>query len=67
MYSPKIKPDLIPMLYILGKEQGKPMTQIVDDILREYLTKIRMITSKTVYEVKQETMIIRNGGMNNAV
>ena len=64
MYSPKIKPDLIPMLYILGKEQGKPMTQIVDEILREYLNIPKI--SKT-YEVKQETMIIRNGGMNNAV
>ena len=60
MYSPKIKDDLIPMLYILGKEQGKPMAQIVDEILREYLTKIRMLT-KDVYEVKPETMIIRNG------
>ena len=38
MYSPKIREDLIPILYHLGKEQGKPMTKVVDDILRDYLT-----------------------------
>jgi hypothetical protein len=35
MYSPKIKPDLIPMLYRIKQAQGdKPMTKIVDEILR---------------------------------
>jgi hypothetical protein len=35
MYSPKIKPDLIPMLYRIKQAQGgKPMTQIVDEMLR---------------------------------
>jgi hypothetical protein len=35
VYSPKIKPDLIPMLYQIKQVQGgKPMTKIVDDILR---------------------------------
>jgi len=38
MYSPKIREDLIPILYQLGKEHGKPMTKVVDDILRGYLT-----------------------------
>ena len=38
MYSPKIREDLIPVLYRMGKEQGKPMTHIVDDIIRGYLT-----------------------------
>jgi hypothetical protein len=35
MYSPKIKPDLIPMLYRIKQSQGgKPMTKIVDEMLR---------------------------------
>ena len=35
MYSPKIKSDLIPMLYQIKQAyHGKPMTEIVDEILR---------------------------------
>ena len=39
MYSPKIKKDLIPVLYKLAKQEGRPMTQLVDEILRKELTK----------------------------
>lgn len=38
MYSPEIAKDLIPILYRLGKEKKKPMTKIVDEILRPALT-----------------------------
>jgi hypothetical protein len=38
MYSPKIAEDLIPTLYWLAKHKRKPMTRIVDEILRENLT-----------------------------
>jgi hypothetical protein len=35
MYSPKIKADLIAMLYRIKQAQGgKPMTTIVDNLLR---------------------------------
>jgi len=34
MYSPKIKEDLIPILYRMGKSESKPMTRIVDEIIR---------------------------------
>ena len=34
MYSPKIRKDLIPLLYQTAKHEGKPMTQLVDEILR---------------------------------
>jgi hypothetical protein len=34
MYSPKISEDLIPVLYRLGKKQAKPMTKVIDGILR---------------------------------
>jgi hypothetical protein len=39
VYSPKISENLIPVLYKIGKEEGKPMTKIVDKILREGLEK----------------------------
>ena len=37
MYSPKIYEDLIPVLYNIGRERNKPMTHIVDEILRSYI------------------------------
>jgi len=37
LYSPKIKDDLIPIIYKKGKIQKKPMTDVVDDILRQSL------------------------------
>lgn len=35
MYSPKIKEDLINQLYRIGKRENKPITFLVDEILRE--------------------------------
>jgi hypothetical protein len=37
MYSPKIKEELIPILYKIAKEQGKPMTEIVNEAVKEYI------------------------------
>jgi hypothetical protein len=37
MYSPKIKEDLIPKIYRKAKKEKKPMTAIVDEILRKGL------------------------------
>lgn len=34
MYSPKISEDLIPVLFRLSKEDGVPMTKLVDKLLR---------------------------------
>ncbi len=34
MYSPKIKEDLVPYLYKIAKRQKKPMTKVVDELLR---------------------------------
>ncbi len=36
-YSPKIREDLIPVLYRLRKQMRKPMTKVVDQILRDDL------------------------------
>ena len=35
MYSPKIREDLIPEIYKRSKLEGKTMTRVVDEILRE--------------------------------
>lgn len=37
MYSPIIRDDLIPILYRYARAKGKPMTRIVDEILRPVL------------------------------
>jgi hypothetical protein len=34
MYSPRIRDDLIPLLYRIARHEAKPMTRIVDEILR---------------------------------
>lgn len=39
MYSPKIKEDLIPVLYQLAKQQKIPMTLLVDQFVRGGLKK----------------------------
>jgi EAL domain-containing protein (putative c-di-GMP-specific phosphodiesterase class I) len=41
MYSPRIKKDLIPYLYRIKKEQGIPMTKLVNEIIESYLTNIK--------------------------
>jgi hypothetical protein len=38
MYSPKISEDIIPLIYKKAKSEKVPMTQVVNDILREKLT-----------------------------
>jgi len=42
MYSPKISEDLIPKVYRLAKAENKPMTRVVDEILRNYLNEIEI-------------------------
>lgn len=39
MYSPKIREDLIPLLYQAAKRKRRTMTKLVDSILREWLEK----------------------------
>ncbi len=41
MYSPKIKPDLVEKLYYISKEQKKPMTKVVDGIIRKGIAKYK--------------------------
>ena len=46
MYSPKISEDLIPVLYRLKLTESKTMTKIVDEILRQELTKRGLLNEK---------------------
>jgi hypothetical protein len=39
MYSPKIKEDLISILYKLAKQEGKPMTDLIDEMIRAEIAK----------------------------
>ena len=39
MYSPKIKEDLVPILYKLAKQEQKPMTALIDEMLRAEIAK----------------------------
>jgi len=38
MYSPKISQDLIPELYCISRDLKQPMTKIVDEIIRSYIS-----------------------------
>jgi hypothetical protein len=41
MYSPKIREDLVPMIYKIKQAQdGKPMTKIVDELLRPLVKRL---------------------------
>lgn len=37
MYSPRIREDLIPILFKLARTKERPMTKLVDEILRNQL------------------------------
>ncbi len=37
MYSPKVPERLIPILYRLGRQRGRPMTHLVAEAVERYL------------------------------
>jgi len=39
MYSPKISEQLIPVIYRIAQTEKRPMTQVVNDILSDFLIK----------------------------
>ena len=59
MYSPKIKESLIPILYKLAKQEQKPMTKLVDEMLRAEIAKrnglIHQINNETAPESVKKT------------
>ena len=52
LYSPKVKEDLIPILYKVAKKEGKPMTALIDEMLRAEIARrngqIHQINNETV-------------------
>jgi hypothetical protein len=49
MYSPKIRDDLIPLLYRLARQEGKTMTRLVDEILRvEVARRVRVAGEQSI-------------------
>ena len=59
MYSPKIKEELIPILYRIAKKKGIPMTNLVEQILNkaletEELSVVAEDARSSVFEENQE-------------
>lgn len=57
MYSPKIREDLIPHLYLLAKAQKRPMTHVVNEAIKRYLDRhvSQSIPINLTCRVKNET------------
>ena len=51
MYSPKIKGNLIPILYKLAKQEQKPMTKLVNEMLRAEIAK----RDGQIHQINNET------------
>ena len=64
VYRPKISDDLIPRIYRLGKAERKPMTRVVDEILRDYLDWIEIGEQERVARdrgVERRCLVEMNG------
>jgi len=54
MYSPKIRDDLIPKLYRLARQEGKPMTRLVDEILRaEVERRLQVVDQQSIPDLSE--------------
>ena len=54
MYSPKIKPELIPRIYEIAKARGTHMTTLVNEVLRKALDGIEGTENKQSVKSKKE-------------
>lgn len=61
MYSPKIKEELIPKLYGLAKAKGIPMTKLVNQILSNVLSKVKVDEEilNEMAEIKSEIQMLQ--------
>lgn len=55
MYSPKIREDLIPIIYRRAKLEDKPMTAVVNEILEGYLIKRCRNCNAEIMVFKEDT------------
>jgi hypothetical protein len=54
MYSPHIRDDLIPLLYRLARQEGKPMTRLVDEILRaEVERRLQVVDQQSIPDLSE--------------
>ncbi len=53
MYSPKIKPELIPRIYKIAKARGVRMTTLVNDVLRKALDEMKVVENKQQVNFKK--------------
>lgn len=58
MYSPKISEDLIPELYLISKELKQPMTRVVDEILKNYISIYKRYNSISPITLKNTLKLI---------
>jgi hypothetical protein len=49
MYSPRISEDLIQPLYRIAKHEGKPMTRLVDEILRPEIERRMQMLDRSIH------------------
>lgn len=54
MYSPKIREELIPVLYRLAKHKRMPMTKLVNHLLRESLAQYQIENQTQRKEVSHD-------------
>lgn len=55
MYSPKIDDEVIPVLYRLSKALGKPMTKVVNGIIKKALLDVEVRKLPVKKEDGQDT------------
>ena len=53
MYSPKIAPEFIPILFKIGKVHNKPMTIVVREALEQYLKLVNMDEIEKEFLIKE--------------
>jgi len=58
MYSPKISEELIPIIYRKAKQERRPMTRIVNDLLREKLTE--KVSDQNIESTESTEKIIKS-------
>ena len=69
MYSPKIRVDLIPLLYRLARHEGKPMTHLVDEILRvEVERRLRVAGEQSITDsIESLKKLLTNGELKSCL
>ncbi len=55
MYSPKIAPEFIPILYKIGKVRNKPMTIIVQEALDQYLKLVNVPQIEKQFQIMEDS------------